>query len=161
MPTRTAKLIAVPIAVLGAIATVFVVGMRTKSPVVLDAVRHCGRATKRFVLPTAGTVGSTVSIVRHVGRNSGRAFETPVQAVATDDGYVIALPYGLNTDWLKNVLASGSATIVHEGSTHVVDQPAMVSMAEAGHRFSSTDQRAHRLFRVEQCLAVRAAHSND
>ena len=57
-------------------------------------------------------------------------------AVAIDDGFVIALPYGPNTDWLKNVLASGSATIVNEGNTYDVDRPEVVPMAEAGRYFS-------------------------
>ena len=57
-------------------------------------------------------------------------------AVAIDDGFVIALPYGPNTDWLKNVLASGSATIVDEGNTYDVDRPEVVPMAEADRYFS-------------------------
>jgi deazaflavin-dependent oxidoreductase (nitroreductase family) len=94
-------------------------------------------------------------VIRHVGRTTGRTYETPVGAVATADGFVIALPYGANTDWLKNVLASGSATIVDEGSTYDVDRPQVVPMAAAGHHFSPRDQRAHRMFGVDDCLRVR------
>ena len=65
-----------------------------------------------LAMKSSGTPGGNASVVRHVGRKTGRPFETPVKAVATDDGFVIALPYGRNTDWLKNVLASGSATIL-------------------------------------------------
>ena len=64
-----------------------------------------------------------MSVVHHVGRTTGRAYETPIGAVPTDDGFVIALPYGSNTDWLKNVLASGQATIVHDGTSHAVTGP--------------------------------------
>ena len=137
---------------LGAVGIIFVVGMRAKSPLVLDPVRRAGRATKRFVLPAAGTPGSNVSVVHHIGRATGQSYETPVQAVATDDGFVIALPYGPNTDWLKNVLASGSATIANDGKTHCVEP---MSVAEP--HFSPNDQRTHRLFRVDDCLMVRLA----
>ena len=92
------------------------VGMRSKSPRVLDAVRRTGRAMRPLAMKSSGTAGGNASVVRHVGRKTGRPFETPVKAVATDDGFVIALPYGRNTDWLKNVLASGSATILDEGN---------------------------------------------
>jgi hypothetical protein len=68
---------------------------------------------------------------------------------------VIALPYGPNTDWLRNVLASGSATIVDEGTTYDVDRPEVVALAVEERSFSPADQRAHRLFGVEQCLRVR------
>jgi deazaflavin-dependent oxidoreductase (nitroreductase family) len=146
---------------LGVIGIIFVAGMRAKSPVVLNAVRRSGRATKRFVLKSSGTPGGIASVIRHVGRTTGRPYETPVQAVATDDGFVIALPYGPNTDWLKNVLASGSATIVHEGSTYEVDQPEVLPMSVAASHFDPKDQRTHRLFRVEQALLVRQAEPDD
>jgi len=43
-------------------------------------------------------------LIDHVGRTSGSSYSTPVGAVPIEDGFVIALPYGLSADWLKNVL---------------------------------------------------------
>ena len=74
-----------------------------------------------------------------------------------DDGFVVALPYGLSADWVKNVLASGSATIAHDGSSYDVDRPEVVPLSAVGQQFSPADQRAHRLFGVDQCLRVRRA----
>jgi deazaflavin-dependent oxidoreductase (nitroreductase family) len=150
------SLAVVLLALVGVMIT-FVVGMRAKSPAVLNTVRRTSRAMKPLVMRSAGTPGAPASVIRHVGRVTGRPFETPVGAVAIDDGFVIALPYGPNTDWLKNVLASGSATIVHEGGTHRVEHPQIVATSEVADLFSPGDQRAHRLFRVEECLRVRRA----
>jgi deazaflavin-dependent oxidoreductase (nitroreductase family) len=150
-----AKLVGGVVLAFVAIGIVFVAGMRTKSPLVLDAVRKTGRAMKPLALRSAGTPGAYASVIRHVGRTTGRPYETPVQAMAADDGFVIALPYGSNTDWLKNVLASGSATIVNEGNTHEVNRPEIVPIAVADRHFPPQDQRAHRLFGVDQCLRVR------
>jgi deazaflavin-dependent oxidoreductase (nitroreductase family) len=150
-----ARIVAGVLVTLVATGIVFVVGMRTKSPLVLDTVRRTSRTMKPLALKSAGTPGAYASVIRHVGRTTGRAYETPVGAVATDDGFVIAMPYGPNTDWLKNVLASGSAAIVDEGSTYDVDRPEVVPMAVAGRYFSSQDQRAHTVFGVDQCLRVR------
>jgi deazaflavin-dependent oxidoreductase (nitroreductase family) len=141
--------------VLVATGIVFVAGMRTKSPLVLDTVRRTSRAMRPLALKSAGTPGAYASVIRHVGRTTGRAYETPVGAVAIDDGFVIALPYGPNTDWLKNVVASGSATIVDEGSTYDVDRPEVLPMAEAHRHFSPQDRRAHGVFGVDQCLRIR------
>ena len=152
-----AKLIGFLALALGAIAAVFLGGMRSKSPAVLDGVRRVSRATKGYVLPLAGTPGSAYAIVRHVGRKSGREYETPVQPVATNDGFAVALPYGPNTDWLKNVLAAGNATILYEGKTIAVDHPEVVPMADANDLFPPNQQRMHNLFRVEDCLLLRAA----
>lgn len=141
--------------VLAAIGTVFVAGMRAKSPAVLDTVRRATRAVKPLALRSAGKPGASASVIRHVGRTTGRPYETPVGAVTTDDGFVIALPYGPNTDWLKNVLASGTATIVDGGNTYQVGHPEIVPTAVADPYFRPQDRRAHRVFRVEQCLRVR------
>ena len=150
-----AKFVGGVVLALVALGVVFIVGMRTKSPPVLNTVRRLGRATKGFVLSSAGTAGNSVSVVHHVGRTTGRAYETPIGAVPTDDGFVIALPYGSNTDWLKNVLASGQATIVHDGTSHAVDRPEVITIADVTPFFSPNDQRAHRWFGVQDCLQVR------
>ncbi len=142
-----------------AAGVVFVVGMRQKSPVVVDAVRRSGRAMKPMALRFSGTPGAPASIVRHRGRRSRQSYETPVQVVETEDGFAIGLPYGRRPDWLKNVLASGEATIVHEGATAEVDRPTIVPMAEAERYFPASTRRSHRLFRVEECLVVRRAGS--
>jgi hypothetical protein len=73
---------------------------------------------------------------------------------ATDDGFVIALPYGPDTDWLKNVMASGSATIVHEGNTYPVDRPELVPASAAAPYLPANEQRSLRRFAVDQCLLV-------
>ena len=110
--------------VLVAIGVVFFVGMRTGSPLVRNVVRRFNRTFGNpHQMKTAGKPGAYASVIRHVGRTTGRSYETPMVPFATEDGFVIALPYGSGTDWLKNVMASGSATIVHEGNTYQVDQP--------------------------------------
>jgi hypothetical protein len=48
---------------------------------------------------------------------------------AIGDQFVIVLPYGPGADWVRNVLAHGSATLVHEGRTVRVDQPVVVPLA--------------------------------
>jgi deazaflavin-dependent oxidoreductase (nitroreductase family) len=134
----------------------FLVGMRMRAPRVVDTVRRVNRAVfNPMQMRSAGTPGAFASVIRHTGRTSGRPYETPVGAVATDGGFVIALPYGRRADWLKNVLASGSAEIVHEGRTYRVDQPEVVPMAQAASDFPAAEQRTHRLFGVEHCLRLR------
>jgi len=140
---------------LAAIAVTFVVGMRRKTPVVLDAVRRSSRATKPLVLRAAGQSGAPTSVVEHVGRTSGRRYETPVVAAPLEDGFAIALPYGHNTDWLKNVLTAGRATIRFDGHTYDVDRPERVEMQEVDEYFGPKERRLHRRFQVRDALVVR------
>lgn len=86
--------------VLVAIGVVFFVGMRTRSPLVRNVVRRFNRAFGNpHQMKTAGTPGAYASVIRHVGRKTGRSYETPMVPFATEDGFVIALPYGSGTDW--------------------------------------------------------------
>lgn len=48
------KLVGGTLLVVAAVGIVFIVGMRTKSPLVLNAVRRIGRAMKPFVLRSSG-----------------------------------------------------------------------------------------------------------
>ena len=140
---------------------VFLNGMRKKSPAVVDAVRKMNRAVMNpNQMTSAGTPGAYASIIKHTGRTSGNSYETPIGAVPAGGGFVIGLPYGTRADWLKNVIASGSATIVHEGDTYEVDQPEVLPIEAASDYFSTQDQRAQRLFAVEQCLRVRRVSSS-
>lgn len=156
MLMQLATLAVVLILGLVAIAFVYMLGMRAKSPLVQGPLIRLQRA---FINPrqmrSAGTPGAYASVIRHRGRTSGRPYETPVGAVAADDGFVIALPYGSRANWVQNVLASGSATIVHEGQTYEVDQPEIVPMRAVAARFAAGDQRSFRWFAVDQALRVR------
>lgn len=51
------------------------------------------------------------AIVVHRGRKSGRTFRTPLWAFRRHNGFVIALTYGPETDWVRNVLAAGGCEL--------------------------------------------------
>jgi deazaflavin-dependent oxidoreductase (nitroreductase family) len=123
-----------------------------------NALRLFTRATRPLALRSAGKEGSNTSVVRHVGRRSGRTYQTPVTAARHDDTFLIALPYGKRTDWLKNVLAKGSATIVANGNAYQVDRPEVLPMAQATTYFPPREQRMHRQFHVNTALRVHQRH---
>lgn len=58
-----------------------------------------------------------LGVIIHSGRRSGRRYETPVNVFTGDDGYVFALTYGPDTDWVKNVLAAGGCELRTRGDT--------------------------------------------
>lgn len=152
---RVVQVVAALTAAGGALAAAFVVGMRRKSPALLRTVRRMNRAVfNPDQMKTAGTPGAYASVIRHVGRSSGRRYETPVGAAPTDDGFAIALPYGTQPDWLRNVLAAGSATLVHEGATYEVDQPEVVALAEVDEAFEPKARRTHQLFGIDEALRL-------
>jgi deazaflavin-dependent oxidoreductase (nitroreductase family) len=56
-----------------------------------------------------------LGVVVHRGRRSGNTYQTPVNVFATEDGYILALTYGPDTDWIKNVLAAGGCELRTRG----------------------------------------------
>jgi deazaflavin-dependent oxidoreductase (nitroreductase family) len=143
------------LAIVLAALSIAVIGIRTKYPPVLNRIRRFNRDVGNpRQLQSAGTAGASASILKHTGRKSGKHYETPVTATWTADGFVIALPYGPNTDWLKNVLADGSATVVHQGSTYLCDVPEIISLTEAAPDLSAHERRTLRLVGVDECLRL-------
>ena len=62
------------------------------------------RFTNRVMLRLSDDV-PPLATLHHTGRRSGRRYRTPVLAFPTERGIVIALTYGPDVDWLRNVLA--------------------------------------------------------
>jgi deazaflavin-dependent oxidoreductase (nitroreductase family) len=58
-----------------------------------------------------------LGVVVHRGRATGNAYRTPVNVFPRPgDRYVLALTYGADTDWVKNVVAAGGCELVTRGS---------------------------------------------
>jgi deazaflavin-dependent oxidoreductase (nitroreductase family) len=53
------------------------------------------------------------SLIRHVGRKSGRTYETPVILAKAPEGFIAELTYGENVNWYRNVVAAGGCVVVH------------------------------------------------
>jgi len=63
------------------------------------------------------------AVVHHRGRVSGRDLSVPVAVSATPEVFVIALPWGPGTNWVRNVLAAGGCVVRWKGQDHVVTDP--------------------------------------
>ena len=79
------------------------------------------RVTKR-VAPWMPGLG----VVVHSGRRSGRLYQTPVNVFPGKDGYLLALTYGPDSDWVKNVLAAGGCELRTRGRTVRLLSPELV-----------------------------------
>jgi deazaflavin-dependent oxidoreductase (nitroreductase family) len=144
-------LIGAVVALLG----LLVAGMRWQVNPVVNAVRRMNRSvTNPRVMRTAGTEGTQTSVIEHVGRKSGKTYETPVDIIETTTRLLIALPYGVRTDWLRNVLDAGFATVLHSGERIPVDRPAVVATADVAELIPARTLRTLRLFGVSQCLSL-------
>jgi deazaflavin-dependent oxidoreductase (nitroreductase family) len=54
-------------------------------------------------------------VIVHRGRKTNRVYQTPVMVFAAPDGYTVALIYGTQSQWAKNVIAAGGCDLQTRG----------------------------------------------
>jgi deazaflavin-dependent oxidoreductase (nitroreductase family) len=81
--------------------------------------------TNRITGVFAGWLPS-FGILTHVGRKSGKIYRTPINVFRTADGFIIALTYSSQSEWVKNVLASGSCELKTVGRKYRLSDPKVV-----------------------------------
>ncbi|CAM4012424.1 nitroreductase family deazaflavin-dependent oxidoreductase [Smaragdicoccus niigatensis] len=136
-------------------AGVLIIGVRTKSKAVLVPFTRLQRDRLNApALRTAGESGDRNGVIYHRGRTSGRELQTPVTPIASDDGFIIGLPYGRETQWLKNVLAAGEATVRYQGEMVRVTDPRIVEASELQHQFATAERVMQAVFGVNEYLVL-------
>ncbi len=100
------------------------------------------------------------AIMRHTGRTSGKAYAIPIVTLRTPEGFIIPLPFGNSTQWLKNLVAAGRGSIRFAGQEYAIAEPRTIDYSEARDylprwaRFMSDH-----VVRIRQWVLVRRASS--
>jgi deazaflavin-dependent oxidoreductase (nitroreductase family) len=97
-----------------------------------------------------------LGVVVHRGRRSGSVYQTPVNVFATEDGYVFALTYGPDTDWVKNVLAAGGCELRTRGQVIRLTEP-RVYHDEARRDIRPVERQVLRVIGVADFLSLTTA----
>jgi deazaflavin-dependent oxidoreductase (nitroreductase family) len=75
----------------------------------------------KFVAPWLPGFG----LIVHRGRKSGREFRTPVNLFGRRDGFVFALTYGSDADWVQNVLAADGCSVITRRRRYELADPVL------------------------------------
>ena len=65
-------------------------------------------------------------ILTHVGRKSGKVYRTPINVFRASNGFIIALTYSSQSEWVKNVLAAGDCELKTRGKKYQLSSPNVV-----------------------------------
>jgi deazaflavin-dependent oxidoreductase (nitroreductase family) len=113
------------------------------------------RATAAWMRPLAGKRWNPVfSVVRHTGRQSGKTFETPVAARRVEGGFVIALAFGSDAHWYRNLVAAEGGVISWRGVDHPVGRPEPIDGETALAAFMSIQRAALRAADIDGYVRV-------
>lgn len=93
-------------------------------------------------------------VVVHIGRSSGTLYETPLDAHPTKGGYVLVVRYGPGSDWVRNILEAGTATLRVDGEEHRLESPRLVSQQEAVDELATGFDSGRAFFKAEHYLLM-------
>lgn len=91
--------------------------------------RLLAQINKRVFNPREVRKGARPVLI-HAGRSSGATYRTPMDAHRIDGGYVFFPLYGPRTDWVRNVLTAGSATLRVDETEVALSAPRMIAHDE-------------------------------
>ena len=92
--------------------------------------------TNRVLRGFAGLSRGPFAIIRHVGRRSGKPYETVIMVRPLGEGFVIALTYGPGVDWYRNLQAAGGGTVFCHRRVYAVGKPESIDADTALSAFS-------------------------
>jgi deazaflavin-dependent oxidoreductase (nitroreductase family) len=87
------------------------------------SIAHANRRVTNRLLGGLATRLPGFGVVVHRGRRSGRQYRTPANVFRRGHRYIIALTYGSNADWVRNVLANGGCTLETRGRKLHLSRP--------------------------------------
>lgn len=125
--------------------------------------RLLARINRRVVNPIQRRYAGVIpghGIVEHTGRRSGRSYRTPVLVFRSPGGFAMIVGYGLKSDWVQNVLASGGGGLEHRRQTYVLSRPRLTQGEEAYLALPRRAGRFARLVGVEGVLQVDATSAD-
>jgi hypothetical protein len=95
--------------------------------------RQLNRRANAFFLKISGRRLRAYSMLKHVGRSSGREYITPLSAYPLGDGFVMALLYGdaTNVDWCRNIMAVGRCVLKTRGQEYELEKPEILPASKA------------------------------
>lgn len=115
--------------------------------------RWWGRVNKTVFNPGALRRGNW-PVLRHVGRSTGHTHRTPLGAHRFDGGYVFVVVYGPGSDWVQNVMASGTAVLEVDGEERFLTMPRLVPVEEAFAKLPEETRRPPRMLGISLCLVM-------
>ena len=65
-------------------------------------------------------------ILTHVDRKSGKVYRTPVNVFRAPNGFIIALTYSSQSEWVKNVLAASGCELRTRAAKYQLSAPKVV-----------------------------------
>ena len=121
--------------------------------------RLLARINRRVVNPIQRRYAGVIpghGLVEHAGRRTGTLYRTPVLVFPVSGGFSMIVGYGLNSDWVRNLLAADGGALQHRRGHYVLSAPKLLTGEDAYRTLPRFVGRLARLVRVEGVVRVDA-----
>ncbi len=109
------------------------------------------RLTRKFANSSRGPF----AVIRHVGRRSGKPYETTIMVEPAGDSFMIALTYGPEVDWYRNLMAAGHATLLWHGKVYALAKPEPMTIQAALSAFPQPQKSILRLLGTKHFVSTK------
>lgn len=125
--------------------------MTGKHPYILWAAKH---VINPITLRIAGKRFSPFALLLHKGRRSGKLYRTPLLVRHKPDGFVIALTYGPNTDWFRNIQTPNGGILRYLGKRYRLAGHEMLGASEGLNQFPAPMRPILKFNKVNEFVKV-------
>lgn len=96
-------------------------------------------------------------IIHHVGRKSGKLYETTIQAYKVANGFMIALTYGTSIDWYRNVVAAAGCKLFYHHKLYTLGVPKKLDKETALSLFPSPERAILQAIGIQDFIRLQFA----
>ena len=133
--------------------------IQASQPVTSSRLAHLTRGLARVTAPLSRPLAGRRyfpiwAVVHHRGRRSGLEYAVPVAIRVTADAFIIPLPWGDRTQWLRNVIAAEGCVVKWRGAMHRVTAPRVVNLQEAAPAFHPIQRSILRIAGVNRFVRL-------
>ncbi|HEU5024699.1 MAG TPA: nitroreductase family deazaflavin-dependent oxidoreductase [Spirillospora sp.] len=100
-------------------------------PLMPRRLRRINKAVTNRVQGVYAPYLPPLAVIVHKGRTSGREYRTPVTAFRSGGRLIVGLPYGADTDWVRNLLAEGRGGVERLGRVRRISGPRVLTADDA------------------------------
>ena len=122
-------------------------------PLPAGLARFNRKFTNRVTTPFARRL-PWFGVVRHVGRRTGTVYETPVNCWVGEGAVTIALTYGSDVDWLRNLVAAGGGEVIEGGKSIPVGTPVLIETGAGRRRIPAVIRGALALIEADEFVEL-------
>ncbi|HEX9990312.1 MAG TPA: nitroreductase family deazaflavin-dependent oxidoreductase [Chloroflexia bacterium] len=117
--------------------------------------------TNRLFRLFARSTRGPFAVIHHVGRRSGKPYATTIMVWPLGAGFVIALTYGPDVDWLRNLMAAAHGKLLWHKRIYAVGSPEPLAVEEALPAFPRLFRPIFRRIGLRDFVYVKAAARHD